>query len=179
MDIKDKINTILLCDLATHLDIESDIDPELVKYALSSGNEWILKANYSSLDVEEITKEARKFVMSVLDMYRGLSNALRKLEETDKSELIKNHRIKLHQEAIQIPGFDGNNECDYFSIIEAFQKISRYPEQKLPIANTHSCTEHLYNAMLAEYKKIDAVNRCWNLTKEEISSILSFSPKSF
>ncbi len=75
--------------------------------------------------------------------------------------------------------FDGNNECDYFSIIEAYQKIDRFPEQKQPIANTHSRTEHLYNAMLDEFKKIDAVNRSWDLSKEELASILSTAPRSF
>jgi hypothetical protein len=58
----------------------------------------------------------------------------------------------------------------YFSIIEAYQKFDRFPEQQQPIANTHSHTEHLYNAMLDEFKKIDAVNRSWNLTKEELAS---------
>ncbi|MFT2468642.1 hypothetical protein ACMWNK_23485 [Escherichia coli] len=50
MDIKDKINTILLCDIAIHLGIETDIDPQLVKYAVSSGNDWVIKAEYSHLD---------------------------------------------------------------------------------------------------------------------------------
>jgi hypothetical protein len=45
MDIKDKINTILLCDIAIHLGIDTDIDPQLVKYAVSSGNDWFSRQN--------------------------------------------------------------------------------------------------------------------------------------
>lgn len=57
MDIKDKINTILLCDIAIYLGIDTDIDPQLVKYAVSSGNDWVLKAEYSSLDVDDQVKK--------------------------------------------------------------------------------------------------------------------------
>ena len=179
MDIKDKINTILLCDIAIHLCIETDIDPQLVKYAVSSGNYWVIKAEYSHLDVDEPSKEDRDFVTAVLNMYRGLSNAFRKLSDDEQKELVRDHHLKIHDGEIQLPGFDGNNECDYFSIIEAYQKIDRFPEQKQPIANTHSRTEHLYNAMLDEFKKIDAVNRSWDLSKEELASILSTAPRSF
>lgn len=179
MDIKDKINTIMLCDIAIHLGIKTDIDPQLVKYAVSSGNEWVLNAEYSSLDADESTKEDRDFVTSVLNMYRGLSNAFRKLNEDEQNELVKEHHLKIHDGTIQLPGFDGNNESDYFSIIEAYQKFDRFPEQQQPIANTHSHTQHLYNAMLAEFKKIDAVNRSWNLSKDEVSSVLSSAPRSF
>ncbi|HCK1067227.1 TPA: YfbU family protein, partial [Escherichia coli] len=114
-----------------------------------------------------------------LNMYRGLSNAFRKLSDDEQKELVRDHHLKIHDGEIQLPGFDGNNECDYFSIIEAYQKIDRFPEQKQPIANTHSRTEHLYNAMLDEFKKIDAVNRSWDLSKEELASILSTAPRSF
>jgi hypothetical protein len=102
MDIKDKINTILLCDIAIHLGIDTDIDPQLVKYAVSSGNDWVLKAEYSSLDVDEPSKEDRDFVTAVLNMYRGLSNAFRKLSDDEQKELIRDHHLKVHDGAIQL-----------------------------------------------------------------------------
>lgn len=179
MDIKDKINTILLCDLAIHLGIETDIDPTLVKNAVSSGNEWVLRAEYSSLDSDEPSKEDRDFVTSVLNMYRGLSNAFRKLSQAEQNDLTQQHRLKFHDGNIQLPGFDGNNESAYFSIIKAYQLFDRFTEQALPIADTHSHTTHLYSSMLAEFQRIDAVNRSWNLSKEEVSSVLSNSPHRF
>lgn len=94
MDIKDKINTILLCDIAIHLGIETDIDPQLVKYAVSSGNDWVMKAEYSHLDVDEPSKEDRDFVTAVLNMYRGLSNAFRKLSDDEQKELVRDHHLK-------------------------------------------------------------------------------------
>ncbi|MDT1614525.1 hypothetical protein RNM91_25785, partial [Escherichia coli] len=39
--------------------------------------------------------------------------------------------------------------------------------------------DHFNNAMLDEFKKIDAVNRSWDLSKEELASILSTAPRSF
>ncbi|MEI6984177.1 YfbU family protein, partial [Klebsiella pneumoniae] len=111
--------------------------------------------------------------------YRGISKAFRNLSDDEKKELVRDHHLKIYDGVIQLPGFDGNNECDYFSIIEAYQKFDRFPEQQQPIANTHSRTEHLYNAMLDELKKIDAVNRNWDLSKEELASILSTAPRSF
>lgn len=96
MDIKDKINTILLCDIAIHLGIETDIDPQLVKYAVSSGNDWVMKAEYSHLGVDEPSKEDRDFVTAVLNMYRGLSNAFRKLSDDEQKELVRDHHLKIH-----------------------------------------------------------------------------------
>lgn len=102
MDIKDKINTILLCDIAIHLGIETDIDPQLVKYAVSSGNDWVMKAEYSHLDVDEPSKEDRDFVTAVLNMYRGLSNAFRKLSDDEQKELVRDHHLKIHDGEIQL-----------------------------------------------------------------------------
>jgi hypothetical protein len=62
----------------------------------------VLKAEYSSLDVDEPSKEDRDFVTAVLNMYRGLSNAFRKLSDDEQKELIRDHHLKVHDGAIQL-----------------------------------------------------------------------------
>lgn len=179
MDIKERINTILLCDIATHFGIKTDIEPEIVKYAITSGNQWILNAKYSLLDaIEETTKEDRDFITEILNMYRGLSSAIRKLPNPQQSDLIEKYSLRVDSGHIQIPGFDGNNEGDYFSIVDAYLKIDKFTEQKSPINDTHSETEDYYREMLKKYKELAPVNRSWNLTVEELSSVLDSAPVS-
>ncbi|MEG0869704.1 MAG: YfbU family protein [Hafnia sp.] len=176
MDIKDKINTVLLCDIAIHLGIDTDFDPEIVKYAITSGQEWVLDAKYAGYFSEGSEKTERDFIVELLNAYRGLSKSYRLLSSTVQEELKKKHRLKIHDGYIQLPGFDGNNEYVYPSIIEAFQKIERFPEQKYPINNTHSHTEHHYKALIEACKNANAVNREWELEAEEVSEILSLAP---
>lgn len=176
MDIKSKIDTILLCDIANHLGIKTEIDTELVKHAITTGNIWILDAKYSTLNVEEASKEDRDFVVTVLNMYRGLSAAILKLPKDTQQSLIEKFELKIIDKYIQIPGFDGNNEAKYFSIVEAFLQFNRFVEQKEPIDNTHSETEDNYRDMLEQYKKYDAVNRHFALNVEEIIAVFSLAP---
>ncbi|MCK7439867.1 hypothetical protein L8P13_19735 [Enterobacter cloacae] len=176
MDIKNKINTVLLCDIAIHLGIDTDLDPEIVKYAITSGQDWILDAKYSGTFSEGSEKAERDFVVELLYAYRGLSKSYRLLSLTEQAELKKKHRLNIIDEHIQLPGFDGNNEYAYEGIIEAFQKIDRFPEQKLPLNNTHSHTVHHYNALIEACKKINALDRQWELGAEEVSEILSHAP---
>ncbi len=178
MDIQNKINTILLCDIIKHLGIESQIDTDLVKHAITSGNLWMLNAEYSSLNEEESPKQDRDFVIEVLNMYRGLSAALRKLPQPTQRNLVEQYDLRIEGNAVQIPGFDGNNEATYFSIVEAFLKMNKFVEQKEPINNTHSETAEQYTEMLQVYKKYDAVHRNFELDVEEIASVLTHAPKS-
>lgn len=180
MDIKDKINTILMCDIALKLGIESEIDPNLVKYAITSGNEWILSAEYSLLlATEEPSKQDRDFVVEILNMYRGLSAGLRKLSVESQKTMIEQHRLRLDNGNIQLPGFDGNNENDYFRIVEAFLALNKFSEQKSPIEDTHTETDEDYRSMVLEYKKLDAPIRSFKLTYQEIENVLKHSPSSF
>lgn len=178
MDIQNKINTILLCDIVKHLGIESEIDTDLVKHAITSGNLWMLNAQYSSLNEEESPKQDRDFIIEVLNMYRGLSSALRKLPQSTQNNLVERYELRIEGSAIQIPGFDGNNEATYFSIVEAFLKMNKFVDQKEPITNTHSETAEQYTEMLRVYKKYDAVHRNFRLEVEEIASVLALAPKS-
>lgn len=178
MDIKDKINTVLLCDIAIHLGIDTDFEPEIVKYALTSGQDWILDAKYSGYFSEGSTKTERDFVIELLNSYRGISKSYRLLGSSEQEELKKKYRLKIHDGYIQLPGFDGNNEYVYPSIIEAFQKIERFPEQKHPINNTHSHTEHHYKSFIQVCKDANAQDREWELSADEVNEILSHAPLS-
>ncbi len=103
MDIKNKINTVLLCDIAIHLGIDTDLDPEIVKYAITSGQDWILDAKYSGAFSEGSEKAERDFVVELLYAYRGLSKSYRLLSLTEQAELKKKHRLNIIDDNIQLP----------------------------------------------------------------------------
>ncbi len=182
MNIKEKVNTILLCDIAKHLGIDSEIDPDIIKYAITSGNEWIINAEYSFLLDDESsnhTKEDRDFLVEILNMYRGLSASLRKFSKDKQQELIKKNNLKLIEDNIQLPGFDGNNEYKYTNILEGFWKINRFTEQKAPISNTHSQTIDNYRRMINCYKSLNVQNRMFDITESEFQKILDSAPHGF
>lgn len=179
MNKLEKINTIFLCDLMTHLGVASAIDPKIVKYAIESGNLWVLDAEYHFLSEESPSKEVRDLTVSILNMYRGLSKALWELPASTQDSLKKKYKLKIDGVAIQIPGFDGNNESEYFSVIEAFQAINRFPEQSSPIANTHSQSIYKYEKMLEIYNSLNPLDRSWKLSEEEVRSVLDCAPQHF
>ncbi|WLP09468.1 YfbU family protein [Enterobacter hormaechei] len=154
-------------------------DPRNFNQRVSLGrNDLLIRTfpKYSFFNAEEASKQDREFVIDILNMYRGLSAAIRKLPEDTQQSLTERFELRMIDKNIQIPGFDGNNEAQYFSIVEAFLKFDRYVEQKEPIENTHNETVDDYSKMLAEYKKLDAPNRLFNLNAEEISSVLRLAP---
>lgn len=179
MSTLEKINALMLCDLIKHFKVESSIKPEVVEHAITSGNLWILDAEYSLLCQDEPTKEVRDFVVSVLNMYRGLSLAFRNLTSEDKEKLRGEVSFHIHEKNIQIPGFDGNNESEYVSVVEAFHAMGRFVEQVDPIANTRSSSIHSYKLMIQEYESLDPWSRANKLNVNEIRSVLSQAPLAF
>lgn len=177
MEKIDKLNTLMLCDIIEYLKINTELDAELIRYAITSGNDWILNDKYGSLlNIESITKEEVSYVVSILNMYRGLSAALNKFPNDVKDRIISDHGLKIIDRNIQIPGFDWNHEYQYANIVEGFLKIDRFCEQKEPIANTHSNTTTHYRAMLSEYEKLNAPMRRSEITEDEFINIISKSP---
>ncbi|EJD6377281.1 YfbU family protein [Providencia rettgeri] len=177
MEKIDKLNTLMLCDIIEHLKINTELDAELIRYAITSGNDWILNSEYGSLlNIDAVKKEEVDYVVNILNMYRGLSAALKKFSIDVKKKLISNYRLKIIDCDIQIPGFDGNNESQYINIVEGFLKTDRFSEQKEPIANTHSNTTAHYRAMLSEYEKLNAPMRRFEITEDEFINIISKSP---
>ena len=101
---------------------------------------------------------------------------MRKLSVEDQKVIIEQHKLRLDNGHIQIPGFDGSDENDYFRIVEAFLELNKFTEQKLPIEDTHTESDEDYRAMLREYKKLEAPNRSFKLTFQEINEVLKHSP---
>ncbi|MBK0079764.1 YfbU family protein [Kosakonia sp. S58] len=176
MSVQDKINTILLCEIAIKLGIDTPFDPRIVNYAVSSGNEWVLEYKYPSLASRSPTQIERDFVAGVFSMYRGLSVAFSKLSVAEQTELIAAHRLRVEDGTIQLPGFDRNNESNYFSIANAFLEIQQFPEQKKPLNNTHSHTKKFYERMLQKFQEMNVVKKGFNLTVYELNTLLMRAP---
>lgn len=176
MSVQDKINTILLCQIAIKLEVNTPFDPKIVNYAISSGNEWVLEYKYPSLTSRSPTQTERDFVADVFNMYRGLSVAFSKLAAAEQTELIAAHKLRVEDGTIQLPGFDSKNESSYFSIANAFLEIQQFPEQKKPLAEAHSHTKKFYEKMLYRFHEMGVVQKNFNLTVYELNTLLMRAP---
>lgn len=176
MGAQDKINTILLCEIAVKLGIDTSFDPKIVNYAVSSGNEWVLEHKYPSLASRSPSQAERDFVASIFSMYRGLSVAFSNLSIAEQTELIAAHKLRVEDGTIQIPGFDRNNESNYFSIANVFLEIEQFPEQKMPLTDTHSHTKKFYEKMLQKFQEMRVAQKDFNLTVYELNTLLMRAP---
>ncbi|KNA30101.1 hypothetical protein ACO03_03055 [Pantoea ananatis] len=179
MSTLEKINALMLCDIIKHLKVNTTINPEIVEYAINSGNLWVLDAEYSLFGQHEPSRDVRVFVAKVLNMYRGLSLAYRNLSNDERTALQNKVSFKTHNNYIQIPGFDGNNEYEYFSVVEAYHYLNRYPEQQAPIEDTHYPTINSYQKMSEAYESLDPWSRSNKLTFDETYEVLSKAPAAF
>lgn len=179
MSTLEKINALMLCDIIKHLKVKTTINPEIVEHAITSGNLWILDAEYALFGQNEPSKDVRGFVVKVLNMYRGLSLAYKNLSADERTALQNKVSFRTHNNYIQIPGFDGNNEYEYFSVVEAYHSFDRFTEQQSPIEDTHSQTINAYQNMTEAYESLDPWSRSNKLTFDEIYEVLSKAPAAF
>lgn len=65
MEKIDKLNTLMLCDIIEHLKINTELDAELIRYAITSGNDWILNSEYGSLLNIDAVKKKKLIMLSI------------------------------------------------------------------------------------------------------------------
>lgn len=113
---------------------------------------------------DELSEEECLEVLSILDMYRSITDGLRNLAKND--ELHEHYLAKFR-------GFDGNNEGQLMAYVRYFiVDLERYDELKvgkLPSFNSHSPMLETYQKMLGRWEN---VGRKFKLSREEISSVL-------
>ncbi|KMV71908.1 hypothetical protein WB66_05240 [bacteria symbiont BFo1 of Frankliniella occidentalis] len=178
MNTFEKIALLMLCDLHEKNKINGDIDPNIIRSAIVTGNTWAIQNQYSALFPEEVDIDVKNIVSSTLNMYRYISMSLKALPVEDADELIGKHHVVVHERSVQFPGYDGNNEGEYISVAAMFKTLNLFSEQLEIDKNSHQESCEDYENALNELDAIRAEGGdVHKMTKEQIDKLLSAAPR--
>ncbi|MED4135734.1 YfbU family protein [Priestia megaterium] len=120
------------------------------------------------INEEELSEEASREVLDILDMYRAITFSYNRLEEEDKVEIGEKYDVKFK-------GFDANDPEEIKLLMYTRYFIidkDRYQElvynAKYPDFNSHSPKLSKYRKMLALFKSYNE----FDLSKEQIIKLL-------
>lgn len=117
----EKLTLTMIGEIHSSLNLaNTGIDSNLVTSAIDSGNTWAISWQYGDvLDFHDReVPPAVKDVTNVLDMWNFIEEAYEELTPAEKEEL--EERAAPFGKNVRFPGFDGNNETNYFSIVRFF-----------------------------------------------------------
>lgn len=168
----ERLITLMLCELYDKLDVRGEVDPDFLRTAIYTENEWSLAWKYPGIPFEsgEEPSELRE-VLDILEMWSFIETSYAELSEEDKASLLaKAHSFTT---APKFPGFDGNNEAGYISISSILiDQLDRFQDFRGRDLNAHMPTIDIYNRMLAKFREVREGN--WNLLEvDELGSVLA------
>lgn len=113
---------------------------------------------------DELSEDQCREVLSILDMYRAIYDAVTRLEAGDP--LAAHHLSKFS-------GFDGNNESHLMSYVRYYvvdlERYSEFAVGEYPGFNSHCPMLDTYRRMLARWGEFD---RSFRLTKDQLAHVL-------
>jgi len=155
--------------IVNHLKILEKLYPEEAREyskereALEKGFTLQYRSVFDNL-YEEMSEEACKEVLDILNMYRSITFSFKELP----------HSEGIDEKDLKFEGFDGNNETSQYSYVQyyilrlgCFEEL-RY-DMKYPDYNSHSPRLPKYRRMLATWRKCEDSSR---LTAAEIKKII-------
>ncbi len=151
-----KLIITLLTDLHTHLEVESDIDPDFVQRMVAGGHGWALGWKYPGL-FEDLGDDPQdvKYVADVLEMWSVLEESFKALDEQGLKAL--QDACDVFGKDVKFQGFDGNNEHRYISIARVFiEDLDRWSELSGRGLNAHMHTTDGYRRMLAVFNDVQS-----------------------
>ncbi|NWC82195.1 YfbU family protein [Pseudomonas putida] len=168
----ERLITLMLCELYDKLDVVGEVDPDFLRTAIYTENEWSLAWKYPGIPFEpgEEPPELRE-VLDILEMWSFIESSYSELSEPDKASLLtKTHPFST---APKFPGFDGNNESEYISISSILiDQLDRFQDFSGRDLNAHMPTLSTYRRMLAKFREVREGN--WNLLDvDDLESILA------
>ncbi len=154
MNIRDseKLILMMLCDLHSHLKVQSDLDPEFIKSAILEDQTWAFPWKYGALNLTDNPSPQVKHVCKHLDMFSTLKTSYEQLSKTEKDR-IKSEAAPFGNN-VDFSGYDGNNESEYMGIARFLtEKLNRYTNIKNEaVKNSHAPLITLYDRMYQEYE---------------------------
>ena len=148
----------MLADISEHLNVQSDIDPKLVKAALWGDKMWGLTWEYNFLfGGRTETPESVKEVVDIMEMWSMIESYYDRLSPEDKAR-VKKEAHPFGNDA-RFPGFDGNHEIEgeYMGIARFLvEDLHRFSTLKGPGRDFNSHHELLgvYRKMLKVFQPI-------------------------
>jgi uncharacterized protein YfbU (UPF0304 family) len=167
----EKLIAIMLADIIQANDLDSEVDPDFVKDAITSDHLWALRWEYSGIFHEaEDDPEMVRETADILTMCRVLENSIDELEPADLAKIPERERKVF-------VGFDGNHD-DHFGVASMFiAKMGMWEEFKGRGLNSHRTILPRYRRMLAAYEAAGGAGR-FPLPLAEIQAILRLEETS-
>lgn len=168
----ERLITLMLCELYDKLDVVGEVDPDFLRTAIYTENEWSLAWKYPGIPFEpgEEPPELRE-VLDILEMWSFIEASFAELSEEDKTSLLA--KTKPFTTEPKFLGFDGNNEAEYISISSILiDQLDRFQDFSGRDLNAHAPTIETYRRMLTKFRDVRKGN--WDLLDaDELDSILS------
>jgi uncharacterized protein len=166
----EKLILAMLAGIYKKLEIKHDIDPNVILAGVRGDNTWILRWEYGDMiDSSEDLPPNVKETCDILDMYRSIEPAFKRLSESEK-ERVKSNPSGAYA---TFQGFDGNNDDHYGVLSDLVNVIGKYEERKGGVFKSHSPVSlPKYRKMLAVFHSMSDRYPDGGLTGDQIISIL-------
>lgn len=168
----ERLITLMLCELYDKLDVVGEVDPDFLRTAIYTENEWSLAWKYPGIPFksEDEPPELRE-VLDILEMWSFIETSYAELGQDEKNLLLT--RTQPFTTAPRFPGFDGNNEAEYISISSILiDQLDRFQDFSGRDLNAHMPTLGTYRRMLAKFREVREGN--WDLLDvDELESVLA------
>lgn len=167
----EKLMIILCCEILKKLDTRSEIDPELIKHAMTEGHFWAI--GWQMQDIisnKTIAPKSVTQVNDILEMWNRIEDAKEELSTEEQTELEKGDSLS------EFFGFDGHNETEHFSIahfmIKKMGRYGRFKNHNMDL-DSHMPMVRNYLTMVEKYKTIRPALAGRNMNLAELKIILS------
>lgn len=146
----DKLNFMLLRDIAKHLKVPTDTDVDLMAEVIYGGHYWAPAWEMQGLFHNHADRPADvSLVVNVLDMWSFIEERVEKLEPTDLEKV----KAANYGHTPRFAGFDGNNEAELMSIASFLvEKMNRFSRFKGRDFNSHSPSVARQRRMAAAFE---------------------------
>jgi uncharacterized protein YfbU (UPF0304 family) len=150
----DKLNFMLLRDIAKHLKVPTETNLDLVAEVIYGGHYWAPAWEMQGLFHNHADRPADvSLVVDVLDMWSFIEERVEKLEASDLEKV----KAANHGHAPKFVGFDGNNEAELLAIarflVETMNRFTRFKGRDF---NSHSPSVARYRRMVAAFEPMRA-----------------------
>ena len=145
----DKLNFMLLRDIAKHLKVSTETDVDLMADVIYGGHYWAPAWEMQGLFHNHADRPADvSLVVNVLDMWSFIEERVEKLEPSDLAKV----EAANTGHAPRFAGFDGNNEAELMSIASFLvEKMNRFSRFKGRDFNSHSPSVARQRRMVAAF----------------------------
>ena len=173
----EKLMLSMLCDISKHLNItDASINPDFLADAVLTGNPWALTWVHKNLltDEDDAHEVEVDFVADVLQMWTYLERSYDKLSKEQQEQIKKQVTLPPFSKFLKFPGFDGNYEAQYYSIMDflvnSMDRFVTFKNRDLVLSFPMS---EIYARMLPVYKRTLKKTQADEFTPQEIIAILN------